>query len=254
LGATIANTERPAAPARRRAAANKSSLWRPLKLTSPRDRRGKSPTPATANAPCKNNLRRIPEATHQARESFRNKHEIVAGYHVGMSAPTIRDAREDDLPAIDAIYDHYVGTSTCTFQYQPAGLEARRAWFAEHGPTHPVTVALAGGEVVAWASLSRYKQREGYRFTGEDSIYIRPDWCRRGLGALLLADLVARATELGYHSIVAGVSSDQPGSLALHKRFGFSEVARFREVGYKFDRWLDVIYLQLSLAHEASPR
>ncbi len=171
-----------------------------------------------------------------------------------MSAPLIRDACASDLVAIDAIYDHYVATSTCTFQYEPAGLDARRAWFAEHGPAHPVTVALAGDEVVGWGSLSRYKQREGYRFTVEDSLYIRPDWCRRGLGALLLGDLVARAARLGHRSIVAGVSSDQPGSLALHRRFGFTEVACFREVGYKFDRWLDVIYLQLWLARAASLR
>ena len=161
----------------------------------------------------------------------------------------IRDATAADLPAINAIYNHYVLHSTCTYQEDPSTDEERSVWFAAHDAAHPVTVAVApaaapGGEVVAWASLSRFHPRAAYRHTVEDSVYVRHDLHGRGIGSAMLADLLARAESLGHRSVVALVSADQPASVALHRKHGFAEAGRLREVGHKFGRWLDVVYLQ----------
>jgi L-amino acid N-acyltransferase len=110
-----------------------------------------------------------------------------------------------------------------------------------------VVVAEAGGQVVAWASLSAWNKRCGYATTAEWSVYVRDDWQRKGLASALLTELIALAKAAGLRTIIGGVSADQTPSLELHRRHGFVQVAHFREVGYKFGRWLDVIYLQLML-------
>jgi phosphinothricin acetyltransferase len=165
-----------------------------------------------------------------------------------MPAFTIRLATEADLEAIRAIYNHYVAHSTCTYQIEPDTTEERLAWFRNRDlARHPVTVAEAGAEVIAWASLSRWNARAGYARTAEASVYVRPDAQRRGLGRALLLDLVERGRAAGLRAIIGGASSDQHASLALQLALGFEVVGTFREVGRKFDRWLDVTYTQLLL-------
>ena len=159
----------------------------------------------------------------------------------------IRPATAGDLDAINAIYNHYVTRSTCTYQTELETADARAKWFAEHGPEHPVIVAVEKGEVVAWASLSPVHSRCAYRHTVEDSIYVRHDARGRGIGSRLLLTLIERARYLGHHTIVAHISADQDASVALHRKHGFAEMGRLREVGLKFDRWLDVVYMQLML-------
>jgi L-amino acid N-acyltransferase YncA len=156
----------------------------------------------------------------------------------------VRPAAVDDLPAIAGIYNYYVRHSTCTYQTEPDTAAERAAWFARHDAMHPVTVAEAGGEVVGWGSLSPFHSRCGYRHTVEDSVYVRHDRQRQGVGRALLANLIERAGALGHHTILALISGDQPGSIALHRGFGFTTVGCLREVGFKFDRWLDVVYMQ----------
>jgi L-amino acid N-acyltransferase YncA len=158
----------------------------------------------------------------------------------------IRLAASADLAAINAIYNHYVPRSTCTYQDEPASKAERVLWLREHAsPRFPATVAVENGEVVGWASLSPFRTRAAYRHTVENSIYIRHDRHRRGIGRLLLADLIVRARAAGHHTIVAAISADQTASVKLHEAFGFVETGRLREVGYKFDTWLDVVYMQL---------
>lgn len=166
----------------------------------------------------------------------------------------IRPAALADLPAINAIYNHYVLHSTATYQEEPEPITGREAWFARHGPSHPVTVAVdasgtlgAAGAVVGWASLSPFHARSAYRFTVENSVYLHPDARGRGLGTRLLADLLDRGRALGHRSVVALIDADQPASIALHRRFGFAPAAHLNQVGFKFGRWLDVVYLQLML-------
>ncbi|MCC6527987.1 MAG: N-acetyltransferase [Polyangiaceae bacterium] len=161
---------------------------------------------------------------------------------------SLRPARVEDLGAVSAIYDHYVLTSTCTYQLEPEPAADRLRWFEAHGPLHPVTVAERDARIVGWGSLSPYHARAGYAATVETSVYVHPDCHRQGIGRALLADLVVRAAALGHHAILAVISADQGPSVALHEAFGFVEVGRFREVGRKFGRWLDVVYLERLLA------
>ena len=160
----------------------------------------------------------------------------------------IRDATAADLPAINDIYNHYVHASTCTYQEEPDTLENRHAWFDAHGPAHPITVAVdETGVVVGWGSLSPYHRRSAYRFTVENSVYVAHTHQRRGVGAMLLRDLILRARAAGHHTIIASIDGEQAGSVALHNKFGFTDVGHMRELGLKFGRWLDVRYMQLML-------
>lgn len=161
--------------------------------------------------------------------------------------PVIRLATPADLESINAIYNHYVATSTCTYAEEPDSFADRSVWFAEHQGSHPATVCEVGGRVVGWASLSEYRGRCGYRFTVESSVYVSHDHHGAGIGKALMRDLIERARALGHHTIVAGVSADQTASRGLHEHLGFVQVAHFREVGFKFGRWLDVVFLQLLL-------
>jgi phosphinothricin acetyltransferase len=159
----------------------------------------------------------------------------------------IRLATTDDLAAINDIYNYYVAESTCTYQLEPETIGARREWFAKHGPGYPVTVAENDGEVVAWGALSKFRDRAAYDGTVEGSVYVRRDLLGRSVGRAVLVDLIRRAKELGYHTFVGGASADQEASLRLQASLGFQEVARFREVGKKFGRLLDVVFMQLML-------
>jgi phosphinothricin acetyltransferase len=157
----------------------------------------------------------------------------------------IRLARLDDLASINDIYNHYVHHSTCTYQETPEPIEQRHAWFERHGPAHPVTVAEVDGQVAGWGALSPYHARSAYRFTVENSVYVDHRRHRMGIGDSILADLIARARAAGHRTIVAGIDAGQEASIAIHDKHGFVTVGHMKEVGYKFDRWLDVVYMQL---------
>ena len=164
-----------------------------------------------------------------------------------MSATSIRLASASDLQAINDIYNHYVGYCTCTYQETPETMADRKRWFHAHDDKHPITVAEIDGQVLGWGSLSPFRERSAYRYTVEDSVYIRHDAQGRGLGSALLRDLIERATTLKHQTIVSAIDSTQAGSLNLHLRNGFTESGRLKRVGLKFGRWLDVVYLQLML-------
>ncbi|MBC8105163.1 MAG: N-acetyltransferase [Anaerolineae bacterium] len=162
---------------------------------------------------------------------------------------SIRLATTDDAAAINDIYNWYIPRSTCTYQEEPEPIESRQRWLETHQktPRHPVTVALIAGEVIGWGSLSDYRERSAYRFTCESSVYVRHDMHGRGIGKAIVADLIERAKSLDYRMIIAGADAEQAVSIALHKKFGFVECGRQIKVGYKFDRWLDVVFMQLEL-------
>jgi L-amino acid N-acyltransferase YncA len=162
---------------------------------------------------------------------------------------TVRLATAADLFAINEIYNYYVTRSTCTYQLELESMEDRTAWFRDHPPErYPVVVTERQSEILGWGSLSKFRPRAAYAPTVEASVYIRHDSHRRGLGRVILTDLIERARQLGYHSIIGGASADQTASIALQESFGFRRVAHFVEVGYKFGKRLDVIYLQLMLS------
>lgn len=159
----------------------------------------------------------------------------------------LRPAVAADLPAINAIYNHYVGSSTATYQTRPMSPQERVAWFARHDGLHPVIVAEVDGTIVGWASLGEFHKREAYRNTVESSVYVRHDRRRLGIGKALLAEIILQARVIGHHTIVALIDSEQAASIVLHEHAGFARVGRLHQVGYKFGRWLDVIYMQLMI-------
>jgi L-amino acid N-acyltransferase YncA len=158
--------------------------------------------------------------------------------------PHIRLATAGDLESINRIYNHYVLHSVTTYQEEPETIADRRLWFARHGADHPVTVAEIDGAVVGWAALSPFHARSAYRRTVENAVYVDEKRRRQGIGRALLDDLLHRASALGHHSVIALIDSEQIGSIALHESLGFRQVGHLREAGFKFDRWLDVVYLQ----------
>lgn len=162
-----------------------------------------------------------------------------------MSSIQLRNATAADVPAIRDIYNYYVLRSTCTYQLEPESLADRQAWFAAHSPDkYAVVVAESEGQVVGWGSLSKFHARAGYAPTAEPSVYIAEGFHRQGLGRALLQHLIDRAKTAGFHTLIAGASADQTASLALQQRLGFTPVGHLKEVGQKFGRRLDVIYMQ----------
>jgi L-amino acid N-acyltransferase len=164
----------------------------------------------------------------------------------------LRSATSKDLPAINAIYNYYVRRSTCTFQIEPWSLAERAEWFEAHGERHPVIVAVIEPAVVGWASLSRYRAREGYEHTVELSVYVDRSCRGQGLGRALVAELVERAIAAGHHVVVSQVAADQGASRALHEALGFREAGLLRQVGRKLGRWLDVVLFEKVLPSCAS--
>lgn len=156
----------------------------------------------------------------------------------------IRPAKRSDLKAVNDIYNHYVRNSTCTYQEQPDSIATRRRWFGHHGVKHPVVVAEENGRVVGWGSLSSFHPRSAYRRTVENSIYVHHQHHRRGIGSLLLNELIERARALGHRAIIAGIDAGQVGSVSLHEQFSFRKVGHLKQVGFKFGRWLDVVYME----------
>lgn len=161
-----------------------------------------------------------------------------------MSDCTIRLAARDDAPAINDIQNYYVVHSTATFLTEPLSLEQRTAWLEDRLPVHPVTVAQIDGGIVGWGALDFFRSRPAYRHTTEFSVYVHNDWHRRGIGRLIMSDLEKRARTLGHHALVGGCCSESTAVIAMLEKMGYSRAAHFREVGYKFERWLDVVFLQ----------
>ncbi len=159
----------------------------------------------------------------------------------------MRDARKGDLPALLEIYNQAVLTSPATFDLGPQTLAQRRKWFAEHGKSHPLVVAEARGKVLGYASLSRFRDKPGYSRSAEDSVYVHRDFQGKGVGKALMKEILERAVDLGYHTVVAGIVPPNEASVRLHEGLGFVYVGNFKEVGFKFSRWQDVAFYQLFL-------
>lgn len=162
--------------------------------------------------------------------------------------PTVRTANPDDAAAIAAIYAHHVAHGTASFDTEPRSAAETAAKIAEClSRDWPFLVAEAGGEVVGYAYATQFRDRPAYRSTCENSIYLDPGYVGRGVGTLLLDALVKAATNAGFRQMIAVIGGAEPASVALHSKAGFIETGRMRSVGRKFGRWLDTLYMQLSL-------
>jgi len=168
---------------------------------------------------------------------------------------TIRPAREADLPALLRIYNDIILNTTAVYQYHPQTMEMRKEWFAaKQKDGYPVFVAESDGNVAGFSSFGPFRAWAAYKYTVENSVYVSADQRGRGIGKLLMEPLIRAAKEMEYHAIVAGIDASNSVSLHLHRSFGFEEVAHFRQVGFKFGRWLDLKFLELLLDTPAIPK
>ncbi len=158
----------------------------------------------------------------------------------------IRPATLADAGTIAEIYNREVTETTATFDLVPRSLAAQKEWLAARSGAFAAIVGIdpATRQVVSFASLSPYKERAAYRTTVEDSIYVHRDYAGRGIGKLMLERLIDVARQSGFHSVVARIEASSAASRALHAACGFELVGVEREVGRKFNRWLDVAIMQ----------
>ncbi|HVG52579.1 MAG TPA: GNAT family N-acetyltransferase [Xanthobacteraceae bacterium] len=169
-------------------------------------------------------------------------------------AVVVRPATLADIPAIAAIYDEAVLLGTASFELDPPGeaeMRLRMRTLLDGG--FPYLVAMKGNVLAGYAYAGPYRLRPAYRFAVEDSIYVAPDMYRGGVGTALLAALIAASEQRGYRQMLAVIGdSANAGSIALHARAGFYPVGAFRDVGYKFGRWLDSVMMQRPLGEGAN--
>ncbi len=161
----------------------------------------------------------------------------------------IRDAIEDDLPAITEIYNHILKTSTAIYKDDPAPLSERLAWWQGRlRQNYPTIVACDGDIIAGFASFGDFRSSPGYRYTVEHTVHVHLSWRGQGIGSMLVRELATRARNMGKHVMVGGIDAENDASLRFHERLGFERVAHFKEVGFKFGRFLDLVFVELRLA------
>ena len=160
----------------------------------------------------------------------------------------LRDAVETDLPAILEIYNDIILTTTSIYSEEPHTLQMRLDWFNERKQAgFPIIVAEQNGVLVGFATYGKFRVWPCYRFTVEHSVYIHKNNRGQGISKILLQEIISIAKTAGMHALIAGIDSENDISLQLHLKFGFTQVAHFKQVGFKFNRWLDLIFLEMIL-------
>ena len=157
----------------------------------------------------------------------------------------IRDAVQSDFDQITAIYNEVLTHSTAIYNDRPATVEERVSWWRSRvAQNFPVLVSSEDTRITGFATFGDFRAWPGYRFTVEGTVHIHADVRGHGVGTRLLKEILARAKAMGKHIMIAGVDSENAASLRFLERFGFERAGRLREVGYKFDRFLDLVFLQ----------
>lgn len=166
----------------------------------------------------------------------------------------VRDAIDADLPAILAIHNDAIRTTTAIWDEHEVSIDERREWLETRQQAgRPVLIAERDSAVAGYASYGPWRAKTGYRFTMENSVYVHPEHRGHGVATALLPVLIERARADDVHSIMAGIEASNAASIALHERFGFVRVALIPQVGFKFGRWLDLSYHQLILTPISPP-
>ena len=162
---------------------------------------------------------------------------------------TIRSACVEDLPAIVALYNHYIDNTPITFDLEPHRVEQRQSWFDDFSETgrHRLLVAELDGSVAGYACSHQFRTKAAYDTSVETTVYLAPDTVGRGIGSALYDELFSRLEAEDLHRAYAGITLPNEASRALHERFGFEELGVFREVGRKFGEYWDVLWLEKAL-------
>lgn len=157
---------------------------------------------------------------------------------------TIRRATANDLPSITTIYNEAILRSNATFDTEPKTSKEQQHWFNQHGPNNPIIVAETNSKILGWASLSKWSDRCAYSDTAEISLYVRIKYQTQGIGSQLLAQILEEGKNVGLHTIIARITEGNQESIHLHERYGFHQIGILKEVGWKFNKRLDVYLLQ----------
>jgi len=161
---------------------------------------------------------------------------------------TIRPATIDDLPSILSIVNYSIEHTTANYNYEPQTIDAQKEWFSAKATAgFPVIVAVDDQGVEGFGTYGTFREKVGYRFTVEHSVYVTNQRVSQGIGSLLLKHLILTAKSEGYHAMIGGIDASNASSIAFHAKLGFTECGIIREAAYKFDRWLDLMFMQLIL-------
>ena len=160
----------------------------------------------------------------------------------------IRNATVEDIPQILEIVNHAIMHTTSNYLYDVQTLENQLQWFEDKkSKNFPIIVADYNGTAIGFGSYGTFREKIGYQFTVEHSVYVAPEFIGKGIGKQLLLALIALAKEEGYHVMIGGIDAANTGSIDFHRKFGFVETGILKEVGFKFGKWLDLQFMQLIL-------
>ena len=166
----------------------------------------------------------------------------------------IRKATESDLQGMLTIYNEIIKNTTAVYEYNTQTFVMRVQWFASKKESgFPVFCAEENGLVIGFSSIGPFRNWTAYKYSVENSVYVSAEHRGKGIGKLLLLPLIQAAKEMNMHTIIASIDANNESSLRLHKSLGFFEVAHFKQVGYKFGRWLDLKFLELILDTPLQP-
>ena len=165
-----------------------------------------------------------------------------------MADLVLRPFTPTDVPAITAIYRHAVENTVATFDLEAPDEQFMAAKFGQIVALgHPLIIAERAGETIGYAYASTYRPRPAYRFTCEDSVYLHPDAQGQGLGSILLGRIIEASQAFGFKQMVAVITAERANSIRLHEKHGFTHIGRHPKLGFKFDRWLDIVHMQREL-------
>lgn len=167
---------------------------------------------------------------------------------------TIRPAEEKDIAPMLEIYNYAILHTTSVYSYTAHTMEMRRKWFEEKkAANHPVLVAETDNKVVGFISYGPFRPWPAYKYTVEHSVHVHKDFRRQGIASLLLEKMIEIAKQNGVHAIIGGVDAANEASIKLHEQSGFKEVGCLKQVGYKFNQWLDLKFVELVLDTPEKP-
>jgi len=165
-----------------------------------------------------------------------------------MQNTVIRQATFEDIPAILEIVNHAILHTTSNYNYEVQSLEVQTKWFEDKTlKNFPVIVAVTENQVLGFGTYGTFREKIGYQFTVEHSIYVSDNFTGKGIGKLLLAALIELAKNQKLHVMVGAIDAENKASIAFHEKFGFEVTGNIREVAFKFERWLDLVLMQLLL-------
>jgi L-amino acid N-acyltransferase YncA len=160
----------------------------------------------------------------------------------------IRKATIEDVPQILDIVNYSILNTTANYNYEVLPLAVQLKWFEEkQAKNYPVIVADLEGKAIGFGTYGMFREKIGYQYTVEHSVYVEEPFVGKGIGGLLLSELISLAKTEGYHVMIGGIDAENSGSIAFHKRYGFVENGIIKEAGFKFGRWLDLMFMQLIL-------